>query len=65
MPTIDTELQHVTDELDELRQKRLRNMNDRQRQRFADLLGRRMKLLSGIASRSAEHTEPTKENGDE
>lgn len=59
LPTIDTELRQVSEEIETLRRKLLTYLTKREEQRHLVLLLRQAKLRSVIQQRNKEHEEPT------
>ena len=59
-PTIDTDLQQVSEEIAELRAKLTAYLVRREQERYTFLLMRQAKLCRVIAQRNKEHQEPTR-----
>ena len=60
LPTIDTDLKQVSEEVEELRQRLAKFLVQREQERFFALLMRQSKLSRVIAQRNKEHEEVTR-----
>jgi hypothetical protein len=59
-PTIDTDLQQVSEEIIEIRAKLTAYLVQREQERYTFLLMRQAKLSRVISQRNKEHQEPTR-----
>ena len=57
IPTIDTDLKHVSHEIEEIRSKLAAYLSQKQEERYIDLMFRQAKLSRVIEQRNKEHME--------
>jgi hypothetical protein len=60
VPTIDTDLKQISEEIEELRARLMRYLVEKEQDRFFALLIRQAKLARVIAQRNKEHEEVTR-----